>query len=350
MKLNRMTTLTILFAASLLAQAQQQGAPSPHAGKSGTDLILESLSLSKPVERVNGTVLTQQDLLREMYAIFPYARQHNGFPKAMEADIREGALKMITFEELVYQEAQRRKMTVTPGRLAAAETQFRKQFGTQQQYKSFLAAEAAGSPQILRQRIKRSLLIEDLLKLEVTNKSAVTLAEVRAFYSKNSERLREPELYTLQTITIMPPRPADPRQKPVPPTPEQLKQMRARADEALKQAKATKTSEEFGVLAERISEDDYRVMMGSHHPTTPDQLPPEVVKAASTLQPGQISAVIQAEGAYTIIRVNAHTPPKKQDFDKISKALRTQLQKQKSEDLRHALDARLRKNARIEQL
>ena len=39
----------------------------------------------KPVARVNGAVLTDRDLLREMYAIFPYAQQHNGFPKAQEA-------------------------------------------------------------------------------------------------------------------------------------------------------------------------------------------------------------------------------------------------------------------------
>ena len=54
----------------------------------------------KPVARVNGAVLTDRDLLREMYAIFPYAQQHNGFPKAQEAGIRQGALEMIIFEEL----------------------------------------------------------------------------------------------------------------------------------------------------------------------------------------------------------------------------------------------------------
>lgn len=83
----------------------------------------------KPVARVNGAVLTDRDLLREMYAIFPYARQHNGtFPQAMEADIRRGALKMIEFEELVYQEALRRKMTVAPARLNLAERDFSHQF------------------------------------------------------------------------------------------------------------------------------------------------------------------------------------------------------------------------------
>ena len=44
-----------------------------------------------------------------------------------------------------------------------------------------------------------------------------------------------------------------------------MKEARKKADDALKQAKATKTYEEFGILAEKISEDDYRVMMGDHH-------------------------------------------------------------------------------------
>ena len=73
----------------------------------------------KPVARVNGAVLTDRDLLREMYAIFPYAQQHNGFPKAQEAAIRQGALEMIIFEELVYQEAERRKLAIPAERLNA---------------------------------------------------------------------------------------------------------------------------------------------------------------------------------------------------------------------------------------
>ena len=35
----------------------------------------------KPVARVNGAVLTDRDLLREMYAIFPYANSTTDFPR-----------------------------------------------------------------------------------------------------------------------------------------------------------------------------------------------------------------------------------------------------------------------------
>jgi len=352
MKRNIMTiVISLVLAATLNAQG-----PKPNTYPSDTALVdtglnVEALSrLAKPVERVNGTVLTERDLLREMYAIFPYAKQHNGFPKAMEADIRHGALLMITFEELVYQEAQRRKMTIAPERVAKAERDFRRQFASQLQYQQYLENEANGSRAELRTKIKRSLLIEDLLKAEVASKSIVTPAEAKAFYLKNPQRFQSPEMYGLQTITIMPPRPADPKKAAAPPTAEQRKQMKARADDALQQAQQTKTYEEFGVLAEKISEDDYRVMMGSHHPMPPAQLPPEVLEAASKLQPGQISGLVQVDGSYTIIRLNTHTSARKQKFAEVYKVLRTQLQKQKSEQLRHDLDTRLRKNAKIEQL
>ena len=45
--------------------------------------VAPSTQTEKPVARVNGAVLTDTDLVREEYAIFPYARQHNGIPKDM---------------------------------------------------------------------------------------------------------------------------------------------------------------------------------------------------------------------------------------------------------------------------
>ena len=90
---------------------------------------MTSLQVSgNAVARVNGVALSDRDLVREMFAIFPYAKQHNGFPEKLEPQIRKGALDMIVFEELVYQEAKRRNMTISDQRLAREERDFRKQF------------------------------------------------------------------------------------------------------------------------------------------------------------------------------------------------------------------------------
>src|SRR5512147_259482 len=63
----------------------------------------------RPVVRVNGAVLTDRDLAREMLNVFPYAKQHGGkFPKDSEAQIRQQAIHNLEFEELAYQEAKAR--------------------------------------------------------------------------------------------------------------------------------------------------------------------------------------------------------------------------------------------------
>lgn len=296
----------------------------------------------KAVARVNGAVLTDRDLVREMYSIFPYARQHNGvFPKAMEPEIRRGALKMIEFEELVYQEAVRRKMTVAPARLDKAEADFRKQFRTPDQYNMFLNLECEGQRKVLRAKVRRSLLIDDLLKAEIVNKSVVSLAEMKAYYQQHPDKFRTTESVAIQTISVMPPEKA---------TPEQLKQARQRAEDALRQAKTTKNYEEFGLLAEKISEDDYRVMMGDHRTVEAARLPAQIRAAVQKMQPGQVSELIQVEQVYTIIRLNTHVAPGMQKFAEIKDTLRQSLQRQKIEQLRAGLGNHLRKDAKVEEL
>jgi peptidyl-prolyl cis-trans isomerase SurA len=295
---------------------------------------------AKPVARVNGAVLTDHDLLREMFTIFPYARQHNGgVPKEMEPQIRNGAMQMIIFEELVYQEAVRRKLSVEPARLQSAEADFRKQFSSPQDYQNLLQSEFHSSRQLLRAKIQRSLLIDSLLKAEIENKSVVSLAETRDFYDKNPARFQYPESFAFQTISVLPPQN---------PTPAQLKEMHKRADDALRQAKATKNYEEFGVLAEKISDDDYRVMMGDHRAVDRAKLAPPAVQALLTMQPGQVSDVIPVEQALTIIRLNKHILAGKMKFEDVQAQLRKELKDRKTNQLRSALDKKLRQNAKIE--
>jgi peptidyl-prolyl cis-trans isomerase C len=295
----------------------------------------------KTVARVNGAALTDRDLVREMFAIFPYAKQHNGFPEKLEPQIRKGALDMIIFEELVYQEAKRRGMTVSAERIARAEKEFRKQFPDQQTYEQFVKTELNGSRQGLREKISRSLLIEDLLAAEIVDKSRVTTVQAKAFYDNNPAKFQREELFHIQSISILPPANA---------SADVLKEARDRGSDAARQAKAATTYRDFGLLAEKISDDDYRVNMGDHKPCGRDMLPPEIVKAAMAMKPGQVSELIQLGNAYTIFRLDAHIPAGKVPFAEVKDKLQSDLQKEKVEQLRSSLGQKLRKNARIEKL
>ena len=333
----------VVFALLLAAVASSNAQVSSHAPTGAAQQTPPPASAfqvsDKPVARVNGAVLTDRDLLREMLQIFPYARQHRGFPKAQEASIRQGALQMIIFEELVYQEAQRRKLTVSAQKLKAAEVDFRKQFPSADEYNNYLKLEMGGSEQAVRDKIKRSMLIELVLKSDVEDKSAVTSAEVHAYYDKNPSRFQIAESYSFQSVSVMPPQNA---------TADQKKEGLKRAEAALREAKATKSYQDFGLLAEKFSEDDFRVNMGDHKSVEKDKLPPQVVKAFQAMKPGDVSGLIQIEQAYTIVRLNAHTPSGKQSFEQVKGTLQTELQKSKYEQLRSGLDKKLRASAKVE--
>lgn len=295
----------------------------------------------KPVARVNGSVLTDRDLLREMAAIFPYARQHDGFPKAMEPQIRKGAMQMIIFEELVYQEALARKMIVPAAKMSRSEMQFKKQFPSQAMYQQFVKEECNGSEEALRAKIRRSLLIEEMLNLEVTSKAAVSLAQAKAYYNQHPDQFRMPESYAVQTISFIPPDNANPGQ---------VKEARKKAEDALRQAKATKTYDEFGVLAEKISEDNYRVMMGDHRMLDKSKLPPAIAQAVTNMKIGDVSNIIQLGQAFCIVRLNGHAPAGLKKFEDVNNELRVHLEKDKTEKLRSELRKRLLASAKVEEL
>jgi parvulin-like peptidyl-prolyl isomerase len=294
----------------------------------------------KPVVRVNGAVLTEADVVRQMYTIFPYARQHGGFPKAMETDIRKGAIEMVIFEELLYQEAKRMKITIAPGQLSRAEAAFRKQLGSSA-YEQFLRTECQGSKQVLREKIRRSLLIEKMLEAEVEQKSVVTAMEAKAYYDKNPKQFEKPESLRIQTISIIPPHNGGAAVE---------KEARLRAEEAFKLARNTKSYQDFGLLAEKISDDDWRVNMGDRDFVHVSTLPPPVVKAAAAMKPGEVSNLIQLGNACTIFRLVEHTRAGITPFAAVKAKLRSDLQKQKRVELRAALNRKLQKSAKVEAL
>ena len=327
----------------LIGLASSPAQVASHAGSAAKPAATQAAQpTGKPVARVNGAVLTDKDLVREELLIFPYAKQHNGnIPADLEPGIRQGALQMIIFEELVYQDAKKRGVTIAPERMRQAQAEFRKQFGSASEYQQFLRAEFQGNEQLLREKIQRSLLIEQLLKTEVAARSKVSFAEAKAYYDKNPGRFAYPESFAIQTISVIPPEKA---------TPAQVKEAKKRADEAYKQAKATKNAEQFGLLAEKISEDDYRVMMGDHKWVPRDKMPPEMLAPALKMKDGDTSDLIQVGQFYVVFRLNKHLPAGKTPFEQVKTELRKQLEQQKTNQVRATLGKKLRENAKVETL
>ncbi len=95
----------------------------------------------------------------------------------------------------------------------------------------------------------------------------------------------------------------------------------------MQQAKATKNYQDFGLLAEKLSEDDFRVNMGDHKLVDGRQTAAAGGQSFAGLQSGQVSGLIQIESAYTIVRVNAHNPARRRPFAEVKNELKTNLKR-----------------------
>jgi parvulin-like peptidyl-prolyl isomerase len=89
-------------------------------------------------------------------------------------------------------------------------------------------------------------------------------------------------------------------------------------------------------------------MMGQHKPLPKDQLAPQVVKAFLTMKSGDVTDVIQIDQAYTIVRLNEHTPAGKTKFEDVKAQLEKEVQQNKTNAIRSALDQKLRQNAKVD--
>lgn len=300
-----------------------------------------AVSPAAVVARINGVALTERDLQREMSKLFPYAGVHGGrIPGEYAAELRQQARNQMVFDELLHQEALRRKMIVPAATFADIMGQARQRFPSLKEYQEYAVREY-GSVRGFEAQIRRALLIALLLDKEITQKARVSEAELKQFYTQNRARFRKPESVWIQSISLnFPPNS----------TPAQRSALRARAVNLLAMAKAAASFEEFGRLAEKFSEDDWRIMMGDHKWIHRGRLPAAVEAVAFNLKAGQVSDIIETSEAYVIVRINGVQPQRQIPFSEVSASLREDLEKAKLADVRRQFEKYLRKTFVVEEL
>lgn len=74
------------------------------------------------------------------------------------------------------------------------------------------------------------------------------------------------------------------------------------------------------------------------------------MKALQAMKPGDVSELIQLDQAYTIVYLNDHTPAGKTKFETVKALLEKELPQSRKNQLRSALDKKLREQAKIEML
>ncbi len=300
---------------------------------------------SKPpqaqIASVNGVVLKQAELDEEMQLLFPYYSIHGGrVPPSAEAEIRQRAMQSVVQHELIFQEARRRGLQVPELTWQKRLRQLRQGFVSKQAYEA-AATKKYGSVTEFERRLRRSMLIEQLWDVEVTRKSVITADAARTYYLSHKAKYVRPDAVWLQTITVKFPKNSSAEQK---------KAARDIAEQILVKAKGAKNYEEFGSLAEQLSQDDWRVMMGDHKWVHRGSVTPDIEPTLFALKAGETSGLVESSEGYLIMRANDRQRSRQMSFAEMSAAIRQQLEKDKREKRAKEFEMLLRGKADIDVL
>jgi peptidyl-prolyl cis-trans isomerase C len=235
----------------------------------------------------------------EVEAALKQAEATAGGP--VPADKRDSVLRSILDEIVTYhllaQEAQNRKMGVTPTDVDAEMLKIRQDFPTEDAYKQALLLQGVTVEQ-LRDVTQRAIQARKIVDAEVTTKIAVQDAEVDAFYKQNIDRFKQGDTVHASHIYLAVAPDAPPAEK---------NQKRAAATELLKQLRA---GADFAKIARDNSSDPSAANGGDLGFFGKGDMPPDFEKVAFELKPGTMSGVVELQTGLHIIKVQERRGPR----------------------------------------
>jgi PPIC-type PPIASE domain/SurA N-terminal domain len=290
------------------------------------------------VARVNGVVISRAQYDSELKQLFPSYELHgNKVPKEFEGEIRRKALDNLINTELAFQEAKRRNLQLTPEEWQKRLSEIQKDYRSPGEFNAAIL-RMFGSRAAFEEKLRHDMLLDKLFLLEVKRKAAVSEVELQKYYAANKQQFVQPESISFQTISAM---------YPKNPTDADKKAARQRIEKLKSKAKAARSWKTFGLLAEKSSEDEFRVMMGERKMVHRQAIAP-VFAFAFKMQPGQISDIVESTAGFHIVRLVKHQPTKHFTYAEIRTSIKEMLEKERSSARNKAFHEGLRKTAKVE--
>ncbi len=192
-----------------------------------------------------------------------------------------------------------------------------KQFPNEQAFADALAQEGL-SPQELRERIKKDVVVNAVLEKKIYAELAVTDEEVAAFYRDNPAAFSRPETIRARHILVM----LDPAA-----TEEQKQAAREKMDKI----KERLEKEDFAAVASEVSEDPGSKTQGGDLGFFPQgQMDPVFEKAAWSLSTGQLSDLVETRFGYHLIKLEERRPAGTVPFEEVKANIAEMLKGRKS--------------------
>jgi len=275
------------------------------------------------VAKVNGTCLTMKDLETQVDRLIPLITFHRNVPPEKRKNYYGQAMEELINRELQYQDAVSKEMKPEKEQVDAQLQKIKARYKSEEEFKAALEKQGL-TEDTFRTAIEKELLIKSIVTKTVTEPSQMSETNLKEFYDKHVTEFKKPESAKLRVIS----------------TKDEKK-----ASEIVDKLKA---GEDMGQLAGAMSEDDFKNKGGDIGYVHKGRITPEIDKAAFSLKVGEVSAPIQAEGIWYIIKVEDKKPEYTVPFEEAKGKLEKELETEKALELQKKWIASLKAKAKIE--
>jgi len=304
------------------------------------------------VAKVNGKSISSAQLERDLITFRLRAQaQGNKVAPSAETIVAREMLKALVMKEIITQKALSLNISISSEKIDLEIQNIEDKFPS---HTAFIKALAFQHMNIkaLKEKIKKTLLEDELIRLEIAPKVKIRDGAAKNFYKANKEKFSKPVLYQVRHIligTIQPPEKLENKadQKKALRMAKMInEEAKSQAEEILLKIKAGK---DFIQLAKEYSEDEasYKEggMLGHLHP---DSTIPEIATEMVKLDEGATSNIIQSSFGYHILKLDEIIPSTLMPFEKAESDILNILMKRESQELFKKYLTELEKNAKID--
>lgn len=275
------------------------------------------------IAKVNGTVISAQELQDEVDRLIPRATYHGNIPDGKRKEFKEKAVENLINAELIYQDAAARGYRTDSRKVKGELRKIRDRFKSEKDFRSALDRKGLSEGD-LRRKIEKALVIREAINKMVEEPAVMSDSALKEYYDSNIARFKQPESVRLRIISM---------------------KDKDKAEELLARAKS---GTDFGELAAVHSEDKYRIKGGDAGYIHRGMMIPELEEAAFKLKKGDISGLIHAQGIWYLFKVEDRQPEKQMEFHEVRAKIKKDMEKKKREKLRAEWIADLRSKSSIE--
>ena len=296
----------------------------------------DSPAVGQILAKVNGTAISNQDLALESGMLAAEMNRRNTPLTEMQLSaLRPQLLENLIERELLFQQAQQRKIRALDKWVEAALADLKKQLESVSSLQTYLTDGGMTQAQ-LKARLAKGVVVERLLRQEETRAIEVSEAEMQAFYRDHPQLFATGDTIRVRHILIAPKDASETAQS------EALQKIQALQ-------KRIGQGEDFAVLALQYSDCPSRANAGDIGYLTREELVAPFAEAAFALAPGQVSDVVTTRFGYHLIKLLERIPVDPPNFWEARGEIERTLRHDKENAVVRSYIAALKKQADIEQ-